>query len=912
AEGQRRYVESLSSYARQFLGIMNKPSVEYIEGLSPSISIDQKHVSHNPRSTVGTITEIYDYLRLLFAKIGHPFCPECGREITKLSLDEITDRMTKLIERMAKVYKTKPFSFLVTAPVVRQRKGEFTDLFSNLQAKGYSEVIVDNKQLLTEDRVRLIKTNKHDIDVVVDNFSLIYKQLKDRTFRANLRSRIFHAVEQTVNLTDGLVHLVPKTGNKQLFSQKYSCSKCDISLPEIEPRMFSFNSPLGACEECRGIGTIITVDPKLVISPNLSINEGGILPFARLVHQDTWFARVFNTYLVNNNIEPDIPLGELTQDKLDNLLYGSSTRFQVRGRNRFGRETSIYEHFRGVVGELSARHTETDSDHVRQEIQKYMNENICKACSGKRLKQEVLNVKIKGLNIYDLCELSINDACEFVRVLAGKVSQYEKQVSSLIIREVKTRLMFLSNVGLGYLNLNRRAGTLSGGESQRIRLASQIGSGLSGVVYVLDEPSIGLHSRDIRALISSLLKLRDLDNTIIVVEHDIETIYAADHVVDFGPKAGKYGGKIVFAGSPKKLKKSYTLTGEYMRKVRKIPLSNSSENYPSSFIHLKGASLHNLKNIDVKIPLGKLTCVTGVSGSGKSSLVVDTLYPALKYYLQGSVKRSIGTFDTLEGYQYVDKVYLVDQSSIGRTPRSNPATYTGMFDFIRELFAQSTDARLRGYKKGRFSFNVRGGRCEKCSGAGTIKIEMQFLSDVYVTCDVCGGRRYNSETLEVKFKGKTIYDILQMTVDEAAAFFASHAQISTKLNTLQEVGLSYLELGRPAPTLSGGEAQRIKLAEELSKRGTGRTIYILDEPTTGLHMYDIENLIGVLQKLRSKGNTIVIIEHNLDIIAQSDYVIDLGPEGGDAGGSVVFQGSTSEIVKNKSSYTAEYLKKYLV
>lgn len=913
AEGQRRYVESLSSYARQFLGIMSKPDVEHIDGLSPSISIDQKHVSHNPRSTVGTITEIYDYLRLLYAKVGHPFCPQCGAEIRKLSLDEITDRIIRMIVDSTGTDKVVPRQFSIISPVVRQKKGTFDELFSNLRAKGFTQFMIDKKEVTMSDDISLIKTNKHDIDVVIDAFSISAKQAKDSMFQANIRSRVFSAIEQAIGLSDGLVYLYDKmTHSHQLFSQKFSCPNCNISLPEIEPRMFSFNSPLGACDECRGIGSIISVDPELVLNPHLSVNEGGVLPFSRLLYQDTWFSRVFETFLLENDISSSAPLSELSVEKRSVLLHGSNKQYRVVGTNRYGRKTVIHEQFHGVVGELEKRYLETDSEHTRWEIQKYMRDNICPKCSGKRLKDEVLHIKVHGLNIYQLCELPISETDIFISDLSRHMSPYEQQVAKLILKEVNERLAFLKNVGLSYLNLNRAAKTLSGGESQRIRLASQIGSGLSGVIYVLDEPSIGLHPKDIRALVDSLLHLRDLGNTIIVVEHDIETIKSADHIVDFGPKAGKYGGNVVFEGSYTQLAKADTLTAKYLFKKRTLDSDIDIHTKPDQGkLKLSGCSVHNLKNITVDIPLGSLVCVTGVSGSGKSSLVVDTLYPALKYYLQGSFKGFIGDFSSLEGQQYLDKVYLVDQSSIGRTPRSNPATYTGVFDYIRDLFATSTDAKIRGYKKGRFSFNVRGGRCEKCSGAGTIKIEMQFLSDVYVPCDVCGGKRYNSETLEVRYKDKNIYDVLQMTIDEALKFFSTHTLIAEKLTTLKSVGLGYIELGRPAPTLSGGEAQRIKLAEELSKRDSGRTLYILDEPTTGLHMYDIEKLLSVLKKLINRGNTVVLIEHNLDVIAEADYIVDLGPDGGEAGGHVVYQGSTKGIVKDKNSHTAQFLRSYV-
>lgn len=907
AEGQRRYVESLSSYARQFLGVLGKPNAELIEGLSPSISIDQKSVSHNRRSTVGTITEIYDYFRLLFAKAGHPFCPNCGKEITKLSVEEITTRMLDMLVSYSQVNKTEPYNVHITSPVVRQRKGEFEGLFDNLRAKGYTRVIVDGHEMSLDDDITLIKTNKHSVDAIIDSFSGTHKQLKDEIFLANVRSRMFNAIEQAVSLSDGLVYLHTSNEDKHLFSENFSCPDCNISLPEIEPRMFSFNSPVGACVTCKGLGTVIRINPDLLLNDNLTINEGGILPFQRAFTRDTWQGRIFKAFADDYGISLTRPLSQLTQKQRDALLNGVDKTYEVEGQNRQGRDTVIFEKWTGVIPELEKKHQETQSDYARREIEKYMTEITCETCHGHRLKDEVLNIRINDKNIFEVCNLPIDQTSKFVNDIESSLSQYEKEVTKAVLVEIKVRLNFLINVGLAYLTLNRSARTLSGGESQRIRLASQIGSGLSGVIYVLDEPSIGLHPRDVSALVKSLKSLRDLGNTIIVVEHDPETIINADHIVDFGEKAGIHGGKVVYEGSLEDFKNADTITSDYL--FGKKQIAKRDPIYTSSgAIHLKGARQFNLKGVDVTFPLGHLIGVTGVSGSGKSTLVVETLYKGLKYYLEGRYDGMMGEFDHLDGYQYLDKVYLVDQSPIGRTPRSNPATYVGAFDLIRDIFAQTPDAKLRGYKKGRFSFNVKGGRCEKCAGAGSIKVEMQFLPDVYVTCDVCDGKRYNSETLEVKYKGKNIYDVLSMTVGEAVDFFASHKLLKKRLEALDEIGLSYLELGRQAPTLSGGEAQRVKLANELSRSEQGRTLYILDEPTTGLHLYDINKLLKALYKLVEKGNTVIIIEHNLDVIKNMDYIVDLGPDGGEGGGQLLFQGKPTDILKVKNSSTAQFLK----
>jgi len=909
AEGQRRYVESLSSYARQFLGVMNKPDVDLIEGLSPSISIDQKTTSHNPRSTVGTITEIYDYLRLLFARVGHPHCPKCGREITKMSLDEIVDKgFNQIIEEVGK-NKTKPTQFKILSPIVRSKKGEFKDLFNNLLSKGYSSVEVDGLVKNLNEEINLIKTNKHDISVIIDNFSLSYQQLKNKDILTNLKSRLTKAVEQSLSLADGLV-IIKFEKNYYLFSEKFSCPVDNISLTEVEPRMFSFNSPLGACEKCHGIGTIFAVDKDLVFNKNLSILEGGILPFNKLFFHETWYIRLLKQVAIDEGIDLNKPIGKLKENEIKIILYGTDKTYQVKGTNRFGRPTVIYEKFPGIIAELEKRYFESSGDYTSMEIQKYMREEICPSCLGKRLKPEILSITIDGKNIAEISDYSIDFLINYFQNHLPKIfTPYENEIAKPIVKEIVSRLNFLDNVGLSYLTISRTAKTLSGGELQRIRLASQIGTGLTGVLYVLDEPSIGLHPKDITSLIATLKKLRDLGNSLIVVEHDKETIESADYLIELGPKAGKHGGKVVFQGSlAEMIKDDSSLTGQFLSGKRKIKLEEKKLKKEFGEIVIKGASEHNLKKVDVKIPLGNLIAVTGVSGSGKSTLITETLYPALKYYLDGYYQQRIGDFERLEGYQYLDKVYLVDQSPIGRTPRSNPATYIGFFDDIREIFSQTVDAKMMGFDKGRFSFNLKGGRCEKCQGAGVLKIEMQFLADVYITCDVCEGHRYNQETLAIKYKDKNIYQVLKMTVDEATEFFSSHYKIFSKLNLLKKTGLGYLELGQPAPTLSGGEAQRLKLVNELSKKDTGRTLYILDEPTTGLHFYDVEKLLHVLQELVNRGNTVIVIEHNLDVIKNCQYIIDLGPEGGDKGGRIVYQGQLRGILNIKESQTGKYLK----
>lgn len=909
AEGQRRYVESLSAYARQFLGVMDKPDVDLIEGLSPSISIDQKTTSHNPRSTVGTITEIYDYLRLLFARIGHPHCPNCKIEISKLSLDEIVTRVIKDIEAQLEIDKIKPHFFRILSPIVRAKKGEFKDLFENIRTKGFLKVRIDGKDFdLNQDEVNLLKTNKHNVDVLIDSFSFQKKDFKNEVFKSNLRSRLSNSLEQGLNLADGLIVLDGESS--KLYSEKFSCPNCALSLPELEPRMFSFNSPLGACEKCKGLGTIFKVDPDLILNKNLTINEGGVLPFNKMFFQDTWYIRLLKTVADDENISLNTKIGELSEDKLKVLLHGTNKVYRVFGANRFGSQTAIYEKWTGLISEFERRFFESQSQNEEMDVNKYVREELCDKCKGKRLKAEILAITIDDKNIIDFSTFAIDLFKEyFVEKLEVKLSLYEREVAKMIIREIITRLTFLNNVGLSYLTIDRAAKTLSGGELQRIRLASQIGSGLTGVLYVLDEPSIGLHPRDVRSLIDSLKNLKELGNSVLLVEHDRETIESADYIVELGPKAGKEGGKVVFTGTLNEMKSSKkSLTAKYMFGEKNLNFPHRELQLQKGTLDLQGATQFNLKNINVKLPLGNLIAITGVSGSGKSTLIVETLYPALKYYIDGHYQEHMGDFTRLLGQQYIERVYLVDQSPIGRTPRSNPSTYLGIFDEIRELFATTVEAKTKGFKKGRFSFNVKGGRCEKCQGAGLIKIQMQFLPDVYVTCDVCEGHRYNKETLEIKYKGKTIFDILNMTVDEGWSFFQNHYNIALKLAFLKNVGLGYISLGQPAPTFSGGEAQRIKLADELSRRDTGKTVYILDEPTTGLHLYDIEKLLQTLYQLVENGNTVIIIEHNLDVIKNCQYIVDLGPEGGIKGGEIIYQGPLHGIMKVGKSYTGTYLK----
>jgi len=919
AEGQRRYVESLSSYARQFLGTMKKPDVDLIEGLSPAISIDQKSASHNPRSTVGTVTEIYDYLRLLFARVGHPHCPICGREISRQSKDQITNSIYNLLETHKQPGK-KPLRLLILAPLVKDRKGEYSDLFASLRKRGYRKVRVDGRVKSLDDDFVLIKTNKHTIELVIDAVSLT---------KETDRVRIATDVEQALQFGDGemIVALIkdatfempeePKDMEDILFSEKFACPIDNISLPEVEPRIFSFNTPHGACPECSGIGKVLNVDRDLVFNDNLSINEGGILPFFNLTTNDTWFSRTFKTFCRENGIPLDVKLGDMPEDKKDLLLQGTGDKeYEVEGENRWGSRTRIRESYRGLSWELKRKYLDSESQFVKTQIEKFMRYDTCPACRGSRLKKEALSVSIQDKSIVSVSQMPIGKALEFVTSLTMTLNEREIEIAKLILREITERLKFLVDVGLEYLTLSRNASTLAGGEAQRIRLASQIGSGLTGVLYVLDEPSIGLHQRDNTKLIETLKRLRDLGNTVLVVEHDEDTMKASDYIYDFGPGAGAYGGEIVSQGTIEDIKKDpKSLTGQYLSKKKKIEVKAANgmgiigKQEPQS-ITLIGASEHNLKNIDVTFPLHKLVVVTGVSGSGKSTLVNDILYHALMQKHNPFHRQKPGTFGRIEGYEYIKNVFAIDQSPIGRTPRSNPATYTGAFTYIRDIFASTKEAKVRGYGPGRFSFNVKGGRCEACEGEGQIKIEMQFLPDVYIQCDVCKGRQYNNEALEVLFNGKSIADVLDMSVSEAKDFFSFVPGLHHRMETLDDVGLSYISLGQPAPTLSGGEAQRVKLATELSKKGRG-ALYILDEPTTGLHFADLEKLLHVLRRLVDIGNSVIVIEHNLDVIKNADYLIDLGPEGGENGGQVVATGTPEQIAANSASHTGRFLKNVL-
>ncbi len=932
AEGQRRYVESLSSYARQFLGVMDKPDVDLIEGLSPAISIDQKGVSHNPRSTVGTTTEIYDYLRLLFARAGHPHCPVCGREVSKMSVDQIVE---KVKSQKSKV-KSSGNRIMILAPVVKDRKGEYTSLFEDFKKKGFSKVRIDGQIRDLSDDLVLIKTNKHTIDLVVDR--LVIESRVKGLESSGENSRLSQSIETALKFGEGAVIVSdvldaslefptnPKKMEDHLYSERFACPVDNISLPEIEPRLLSFNSPHGACPTCSGLGTLLEIDETTILNPILSIAEGGILPWSKLATSDTWFTRLIEVVGKEYGFDMNTRLENLKPEARKILLRGAGDEeFKVEGRNRQGRWTHFYSGFQGLMAYLKERYETSESDFVKAEIEKYMYKEICPKCKGVRLKDEALAITIDGLNIAELTTMSIIESLEWISLLGGitgldsrdtrgtLLSERESQIAAPILKEIIARLKFLVDVGLDYLTLDRAAMTLAGGESQRIRLASQIGSGLSGVLYVLDEPSIGLHQRDNTRLIETLKRLRDLGNTVIVNEHDAETMEAADLLIEIGPGAGEHGGHIVAKGEPEQIKKDpASLTGQYLSGKKKVQVDGvlKSEPVNMGILRILGASQHNLKSIDVSFPLGKFIAITGVSGSGKSTLIHDILYKALAQKIYRSREKA-GLHKGLAGTEYIDKVVLVDQSPIGRTPRSNPATYTGAFTFIRELFAQSPEAKVRGYGPGRFSFNVKGGRCEVCEGEGTLKIEMQFLPDVYVTCESCNGARYNREALEIRFKDKNIAEVLDMTVEAGLKFFENIPQIKNKLQVLFDVGLGYIKLGQPAPTLSGGEAQRIKLSSELSKRATGQTMYILDEPTTGLHFADIERLLTILRKLVNFGNTVVIIEHNLDVIKNVDWVIDLGPEGGDKGGKIIAEGTPSQIAQIKSSYTGQYLARIL-
>jgi len=886
AEGQRRYIESLSSYARQFLGMMEKPDVEYIEGLSPAISIDQKTTSKNPRSTVGTITEIYDYLRLLFARVGKPHCYICGKPISQQTVEQMVDEVLKLKEG------TK---IQVLAPVVRGRKGEYQKLFEDLRRSGFARVRVDGIVYELEEEIRLDKNKKHNIDVVVDR--LIVKE--------GIESRLAGSIETALQLAGGIVNVSIVDGDEIVFSQNFACVDCGVSYEEITPRLFSFNTPYGACPTCTGLGYLQKVDPDLLI-PDKSIPIGQVTINGWNFTETNSYARMILESLAKEyNFSLNTPVEKLDKKILDIFLYGTGEE-KIKIYTPRGIYFAKYE---GLVNNLERRYKETQSEYVKQEIEEYMSTFTCPDCQGKRLKKEALAVLIEGKSIADIADMTVLQAKEFLQSLNLKGK--DRVIAQPVVKEILARLDFLIDVGLDYLTLSRSASTLSGGEAQRIRLATQIGSGLVGVLYILDEPSIGLHQRDNHRLIKTLKKLRDLGNTLIVVEHDEDTIRSADFIVDIGPGAGEHGGRVVAAGTLGDIIScEESITGQYLSGKKRIEIPERRRKPDGRWLTIKGASENNLKNIDVSFPVGLFTCVTGVSGSGKSTLVNEILYKAASAILNKS-KEKPGKFQEIIGLEHFDKVINIDQSPIGRTPRSNPATYTGVFDHIREVFAQTPEAKLRGYKAGRFSFNLKGGRCEACSGDGIIKIEMHFLPDVYVPCDVCKGKRYNRETLEVKYKDKTIADVLEMTVEEALEFFKNIPRIKSKLQTLYDVGLGYIKLGQPSTTLSGGEAQRVKLATELSKKATGRTLYILDEPTTGLHMDDVNKLIAVLQRLVDMGNTVIVIEHNLDVIKVADYIIDLGPEGGDKGGEVVVCGSPEEVAMCERSYTGMFLKEIL-
>jgi excinuclease ABC subunit A len=889
AEGQRRYVESLSAYARQFLGQMDKPDVDSIDGLSPAISIDQKTTARNPRSTVGTVTETYDYLRLLYARVGHPHCPKCGREISGQSAEQIVEHVLKLPEGTR---------FTVDAPVVRTRKGEYRDLFEQLRGDGYTRVKVDGQQLMLEEPIDLDKQVRHSISVVVDR--LVMKQ--------GLRTRLTDSVETALRLAEGLVEIAVVDGNTTTYSEQFACPDDGISLPELAPRIFSFNSPHGACPRCTGLGTQREIDPDLVVpDPSVSISQGALVPWT--VINSNFYTQVIQAIADRYEVDLDTPWADLPEGQRDLFLKGTGgDKLYVTYRNRMNRKRSYMLAFEGIVPSLERRYRETDSSYQKERIEEYMALKPCPACHGDRLKDTSLAVTVGDRNIAQVTRMSVMSAIEFVDAL--ELTETEQAIGVRILKEIRERLTFLADVGVGYLTLGRAAASLSGGEAQRIRLATQIGSSLMGVLYILDEPSIGLHQRDNAKLLATLERLRELGNTVIVVEHDEETIRAADHIVDMGPGAGEHGGRVVATGTAAEVMTSErSITGAYLSGRRAIPVPDRRM-HDAGWFGVQGASEHNLKDIDVDLPVSKLICVTGVSGSGKSTLVNDVVFKSLANRLNRARVKP-GAHRSVQGIDAFDKVIDIDQSPIGRTPRSNPATYTGVFDHIRALYATSPDARARGYKPGRFSFNVKGGRCETCRGDGTIKIEMHFLPDVYINCEACHGRRYNRETLEVKFKGKSIADVLDMSVEEALEFFVKIPKLRRRLQTLHDVGLDYMRLGQPATTLSGGEAQRVKLATELSKVATGRTLYILDEPTTGLHTYDIEKLLEVLQRLVDAGNTVVVIEHNLDVIKQADWVLDLGPEGGDAGGQVVAQGTPEEVAETPGSHTGEFLRRVL-
>ena len=922
AEGQRRYVESLSAYARQFLGVMQKPKVESITGLSPAISIDQKTTSHNPRSTVGTITEVYDYLRLLFARAGRPHDPVTGEEVLPFSLDQILDELLQELDVRA---VSAPVRFLILAPVVKERKGEFQSLFANLKQKGYSQARIDGDIYDLREDITLFKNNKHTIEAVIDRIVINRALLQNTEERRQLRSRLSADVEQGLHISDGWINIAyvndsdlsfpekPKKLEVREFTEKRVYPSSGLPVPEIEPRMFSFNTPHGACPKCSGLGTILSIETSKVLAESLTLPEGAVVPFARMLENDTWFARLVRTVVEHNGADWRSPWNELPESLRHELLYGSDTVYTVEGENRFGDATHIQETFEGFLPNLERRYRESTSDYIRTEIEKFMQKNPCPDCLGRRLRPESLAVTIDGLSIADVTELSIGDSKDWIVSLMERVATLtarERQVVEPIAKEITSRLAFLTSVGLSYLTLAREANTLAGGEAQRIRLASQIGTGLSGVLYVLDEPTIGLHQQDNHRLIETLKHLRDLGNTVVVVEHDRDVMHASDRVIDFGPGAGVHGGHVIAEGTPEEIHKSKdSVTGAYLSRrkdiwleKRPLPLARQGK---SLIIH--GASAHNLKSVTAELPLHKMVCITGLSGSGKSTLLHDTLYQNLLLLLDRVSTETPGKITALHGWDQIKRLALIDQSPIGRTPRSNPATYTKVFDLIREVFAETHDARERGYTPGRFSFNVKGGRCEACQGEGQVKIEMQFLPDVYVACDVCHGARYNRETLEVRYHDKNIAEVLDMSIDEAVQFFAHYKRVQQKLETLADVGLGYMKLGQSAPTLSGGEAQRVKLAKELTTNTTVHTLYLLDEPTTGLHFEDVRKLLDVLDRLIRQGNSVVMIEHNLDVIKNADWILDLGPGGGENGGHIVATGSPADVARNPASATGKYL-----
>lgn len=894
AEGQRRYVESLSAYARQFLGQMKKPEMEYIEGLSPAISIDQKTTKENPRSTVGTITEIYDYLRLLFARIGTPHCPKCGKEISHQTLGQIGDSIIEEGEGK-KIH--------ILAPVVRDKKGQHKDVLDDLRNKGFVRARVDGEVRDLEEDIDLPKTYRHSIEVVVDRLKI----RKDVDFKR----RLVDSLETASEFADGLINVLFSDDGRDYekkYSEHFACVDCGINFEELTPRMFSFNAPQGACPECNGIGVKMEIDPDLIIpNKNLTLNEGAVTPWAKSNKKENYYHQMLEAVSKHFNFSMDTPFNELTKEQQDIILYGCDDKipFSFKRRNK---SYQVNRQFEGVIPRMERLYIETKSNYSRKYISKFMSDRKCHVCHGKRLRPEVLAVTVGGKSIADVVEMSIKDSYQFFLNL--ELTDREQFIAKEVLKEIRQRLKFLVDVGLDYLSMARSSGTLSGGEAQRIRLATQIGSGLVGVLYILDEPSIGLHQRDNVKLIETLKRLKNLGNTLIVVEHDEETILSADYVVDIGPGAGEHGGKVVACGTPEEIMESHeSVTGQYISRRETIPIPQTRRSGNGESLIIRGARQNNLKNIDVEIPLGKFTCVTGVSGSGKSSLINEILYKGLSGKLNNKFTFA-GDYDKIEGVSNIDKIIAIDQKPIGRTPRSNPATYTGVFTDIRDLFAETPEAKARGYKPGRFSFNVKGGRCEACSGDGIVQIEMHFLADVFVPCEVCGGKRYNEETLDIRYKGKNIYEVLEMTVEEALDFFEHIPKIHKKLKTLLDVGLGYMKLGQPATTLSGGEAQRIKLAKELSRSNTGNTLYILDEPTTGLHFADIKRLLSVLARLTDAGNSVVVIEHNLDVIKTADYIIDLGPEGGDGGGKVIATGTPEEIAKS-GTYTGEFLQKIL-